>query len=46
MKIEIIVDPSRPAPPASLAARVAPAAGAQTEGGRFVMFKRIVYSCN
>ncbi|KZT69177.1 hypothetical protein DAEQUDRAFT_670004 [Daedalea quercina L-15889] len=35
MKIEIIVDPSRPAPPASLAARVAPApAAAQTDGAR------------
>ena len=28
MKIEIVVDPSRPAPPASLAARVAPPAAA------------------
>lgn len=37
MKIEIVVDPSRPAPPASLAARVAPAAATvQTEGARFV----------
>ncbi|KAH9932903.1 uncharacterized protein B0H18DRAFT_984537 [Fomitopsis serialis] len=35
MKIEIVVDPSRPAPPASLAARVAPApAAAQTDGAR------------
>ncbi|EPT02076.1 hypothetical protein FOMPIDRAFT_1022944 [Fomitopsis schrenkii] len=37
MKIEIVVDPSRPAPPASLAARVAPAAaaaGVPTEGAR------------
>lgn len=44
MKIEIVVDPSRPAPPASLAARVAPAAGAQAESTRFVKFKRIVCS--
>ncbi|KAI0728509.1 hypothetical protein C8Q72DRAFT_885295 [Fomitopsis betulina] len=37
MKIEIVVDPSRPAPPASLAARVAPAAATvQTEGARGV----------
>jgi hypothetical protein len=41
MKIEIVVDPLRPAPPASLASRVAPApstAAAATEprGTRFV----------
>ncbi|KZT07093.1 uncharacterized protein LAESUDRAFT_758895 [Laetiporus sulphureus 93-53] len=36
MKIEIVVDPSRPAPAASLAARVAPApaAAAPAEGAR------------
>ncbi|CCM03300.1 uncharacterized protein FIBRA_05428 [Fibroporia radiculosa] len=34
MKIEIVVDPARPAPPASLAARVAPAPAAPTEGAR------------
>ncbi|KAI8972825.1 hypothetical protein BD414DRAFT_540091 [Trametes punicea] len=39
MKIEIVVDPSKPAPPASLVARVAPAAPAAAEsaprtGGR------------
>ncbi|EED80754.1 predicted protein [Postia placenta Mad-698-R] len=38
MKIEIVVDPTRPAPPASLAARVAPAPAVATEvtrtGGR------------
>ncbi|CAL1699210.1 unnamed protein product [Somion occarium] len=39
MKIEIVVDPTRPAPPASLVARVAPAAvaaegGAPRTGGR------------
>ncbi|PCH35064.1 hypothetical protein WOLCODRAFT_27614 [Wolfiporia cocos MD-104 SS10] len=36
MKIEIVVDPTRPAPPASLASRVAPApvAAAPTEGVR------------
>lgn len=47
MKIEIVVDPSRPAPPASLAARVAPAAaaaGVPTEGARFVKSTDIVYS--
>lgn len=34
MKIEIVLDPSRPAPPASLVARVAPApAAAAPEGG-------------
>ncbi|TFY50796.1 hypothetical protein EVJ58_g10888 [Rhodofomes roseus] len=36
MKIEIVLDPSRPAPPASLAARVAPApaAAAPADGAR------------
>ncbi|KAI0355912.1 hypothetical protein OH77DRAFT_1520509 [Trametes cingulata] len=39
MKIEIVVDPSKPAPPASLAARVAPAPAPAAEttprtGGR------------
>ncbi|GBE88707.1 mRNA export protein [Sparassis crispa] len=36
MKIEIVLDPSRPTPPASLASRVAPApaAAAPTEGAR------------
>ncbi|KAI0948134.1 hypothetical protein AcW1_009727 [Taiwanofungus camphoratus] len=34
MKIEIVVDPTRPAPPASLASRVAPAPVAPVEGAR------------
>lgn len=33
MKIEIVVDPSRPAPPASLVARVAPPPAAAPEAG-------------
>ena len=32
MKIEIVVDPTRPAPPASLVTRVAPAPAAAPEG--------------
>lgn len=39
MKIEIVVDPTRPAPPASLAARVAPAPAVATEVTRFVFTK-------
>jgi len=34
MKIEIVLDPSRPAPAASLVSRVAPAPAAPTEGAR------------
>lgn len=33
MKIEIVVDPSRPAPAASLVARVAPLPAVATEAG-------------
>ncbi|KAL6306317.1 hypothetical protein BKA93DRAFT_152102 [Sparassis latifolia] len=42
MKIEIVLDPSRPTPPASLASRVAPApaAAAPTEGARLVLSPR------
>ena len=37
MKIEIVVDPSKPAPAASLASRVAPAPAATEPAPRFAM---------
>ena len=48
MKIEIVVDPSRPAPPASLAARVAPAAAAAVASWRFNALRnagKLLLSC-